>query len=223
MWIIRVALRVAVAGVLSAATPGRVDGQVVGGISAVALEANERLLGDPLTGASARLSLPLGRGRISTRIGGERVSGAARRTGAPCGDRFARHAPGLCATEPLRDDARLWSATAGVDVRVWDQRRAAVRIATDVRVAALAVDTHGLSSGRSVQSSSFLGGLDVGVEASWGPWPQHPLALEAGIAVGRAAPLQFGSAMIATPRHYFVRDFTSARIQVGAAWRRRAR
>ena len=185
-----------------------------GGISAVSVSANHRLMGDGLLGGAAHARFPFGDGRRSVRLSAERLTGDAHRTGVPCSGLIM---PGTCSPEPLRDDARLNSVSGGLGLQVLALPRLVVEVAGDLRLGWISANTRGLESGRSLSTDKSLWGGDVGIDVAWSPRARLPLALEVGIAAGRLMPLPRENVLDGyTP---FNDGFRLTRLRVGLAWR----
>lgn len=210
----RLAARVAaslVAVSLALPTAGLAQG---GGVGTVVLDADHPLLGERLVGATARVIVPFAGTRLSLRLGAERLSGNAGRTGVPCSGLID---PERCPPEPLRDDARLTTVAGGLGVRVLSWRGVAMDLVGDLRIGKVRADTRGLSSGTSLSASKALRGGEIGVEGIWSPWAPLPLVLEAGIAASRLGPVMREDVVDGyTP---FEDGFGAARLRLGVAWR----
>ncbi len=213
---LRIPLAAAIAAVLSALSG--TAGAQSGAVSAVAVAADHRLLGNRLYGGAARINIPLGGGHASVRLGAERVSGNSRRTGVACAGLVM---PGTCAPEPLRDDASLNTATGGLGYRALVWERFAVDVGADVRVGRVQADTRGLMSERTLSSSKTLRGFELGIDGSWFPWARLPLALEVGGSVGELTPVV--SEQLIDGYTPFEGGFGLTRVRVGVEWRARSR
>lgn len=188
-----------------------------GSISLVTAAADHRLMRDPLGGASALVTVPFGQGGRSVRLQFERLFGDATRTGVPCSGLIE---PGTCPPEPLADDARMATMAAGMGFPLMRRARFAAQVTTDVRLGRVSVDTRGLVSGDALAARKGLWGADIGLQGVWSPWARLPLALEAGVTVGRLMPLLREEVLDGyTP---FNDGFNVSRLRLGLAWGRGA-
>lgn len=207
----RYAALIAVAAAVFPAAAGAQDIS----IGAIAISANHELLGQPLVGGGVRYGVSWGDSPFSARVGVDRVTGSARRTGAPCGG-FIQ--PGTCPDEPLRDDARLSAVTGGFAVRLLNRQRVTVSLIGDVDFASVRVDTRGLTSGDSISATQILWGPSAGVELAWLPWTSLPLALDASISAGAFMPVAPDQALDGyVPFH---RGFGAMRFRLNVRWAR---
>jgi hypothetical protein len=195
--------------------PSASSGQSAG-VGAVALAASHELLRDRMVGSGARLNIPL-TNALSLRLGAERLTGRASRTGTTCVGLVNPDSD--CSPEPLRDDARITSMMGGLGLRVLDARRTTVNLAIDLRFGPIHVDTRALQTGRDLAAEEWHWGRDLGVEATWSPWVAVPLAFEAMVSVGRLSPI--APEQVLDGYAPFMEGFGVARAYLGVAWRRR--
>ena len=185
-----------------------------GAVSAVAVSADHDLLLTTLYGGAARVSVPLGSDGASIRLGAERVSGNARRTGSTCSGLVE---PGTCGPEPLRDDVRLSTASIGFGYGALAGARFALDLAADLRFGQVHVETRGQTSGGAISISKGLRGVELGVNGSWIPVARFPIALAVGAAVGELGPVV--SEQIVDGYTPFEGEFTLRHLRVGVSWR----
>jgi hypothetical protein len=194
---------------------GSVDALAQGAsVGAVIISARHPLLGDPLTGAALSVSVPQRDERLALRFGADRLHGRADRYGVACAGLIQS---GTCPPEPLRDEARLTSASGGVVFRVLHWRHALMAITSDLTLASLQTETHGRTSGRTLAAAKMLWGGRLGGKAAWTPAVRVPFALEIEGGVGRFAPIVHGLTVDGyTP---FERGFDVRILRLGLAWR----
>lgn len=186
------------------------------GVDFVTASAKHYLLGDQLTGGAIHFSYRLPRTPLSLRLSGERLSGDARRFGIPCGG-FVN--PMGCDPEPLRDEGRLTTVMGGVGLRLLSWRRIVAELVGDLGAGQVIVDTHGLTSGKTISAREQLLSGSVGLEATWAPWADAPLRLEASMSAGRLTSMpQYTVVDGYTP--FAGGSFSITRLRIGAAWRR---
>lgn len=183
-------------------------------LSASVVDANHYLLGSRLAGVTAGVSYPLYDGPVLLRFGVERVAGDSRRIGSTCAGLAL---PGTCQPEPVRDNAHVTSAGAGVGLRIVERHRLALNLTGDVNFAVLHVDSHGLASGRSISAGKELWDIDVGAEGAWSPWTRIPLAVEASLAAGHMVPVT--NELVLDGYTPFEQSFDLVRARIGLAWR----
>ena len=185
------------------------------GIGAVVTDARHPLLGDPLVGASARFSIPLGSRGYRAHFSAERLTGSAARMGNFCFGFVPPDGIG-CDDEPLRDDARLFALGGGIEIEILDRARLSLDLLGDLGLAWVRVDTRGTTSTGEHPSSNQLWSGMAGLEASWSPSIRLPVALEAGISAGFLAPI-FAEQVLDgyAPFEY---EFGFTRMRLGAAW-----
>jgi hypothetical protein len=201
---------------LAAATAASAQEGRGGGVSlsAVSVAADHELLGSRLVGGAARVSFAHAGGRLLLRLGAEHVAGNSNRIGAPCAGLVR---PGTCGDEPLRDEARMTTVTAGLAVRLFENRRVAVHVTADARVGLVGADTHGLISGGTISAGDAIGGGDLGLEGAWWPSARLPIALAAGGSVGAAGPLM--QQRVEDGYTPFETAFAVRRAWLGLTWR----
>lgn len=150
----------------------------------------------------------------SSFVRAERLRGSAERIGVPCAGLVE---PGTCATEGVRDRARLGGGSIGIAFAELVQEQFDVSITADWMVAELHVHTQGLSSGRAVSASKVMWGPQLGVASLWRPVKGVPLALEIGGAVRGLLPVvQTNVTDGYTP---FEDSFGGALAHIGVSWR----
>lgn len=152
----------------------------------LAISAHHELLGNRLTGGSATMNFPQGGGQLVLRLGLERSSGEADRTGTTCAGLVQ---PGPCSSERVRDDAHLSSAIGGAAVRLVAMPHVSVAVEGDFAVASLRTDTRGLTSGNSLAASKMMWGPRAGLNLSWRPMSTVPVAIGIGATVGVLTPV----------------------------------
>lgn len=182
--------------------------------SAVAISARHQLLGDPLFGGAVGVSFPRRDGRVAFRVGADHLRGQADRIGVPCAGMIQ---PGTCSPEPLRDEARLTSASGGASLRMLRGQHALLAFTSDLTLASLRADTRGLTSGRALTATKLLWGGMVGADLAWTPVLRLPLALEVGGGVGVLMPVAHDQ--VVDGYQPFDRAFGVRRLRVGVAWR----
>lgn len=208
-------LRVAIVLLMTGLTAPQSRANAQGGsVSAVYVSADHDLLGSRLSGPAARLGYPLLGDRLKLRVGGERLTGEAGRLGIPCAGLIP---PGTCLTpEPLRDRARLTSASVGVAVRAFARGGVSIDLVGDVRLAYVSVDTRSETSDRTLSASKTLKGTEFGVEGTWSPLARLPLALEVGVTRGHLNPLTIEH--VADGYTPFEGGFSLTHMRVGLGW-----
>lgn len=185
-------------------------------VDASVIGTDHELLSSHLTGVAGRVSLPFRSGPVSIRLGAERLTGSSRRIGAPCAGLVV---PGTCQPEPMRDDARFTAATVGIGVRMINRHRITIDVIGDASFVNVQVDSRGLTSGGTISAGKELWDGDIGVEGTWLPWPQLPLALDIGVAAGRLNGVV--SNIVADGYEPFEAGFDVIRLRVGLTWQLR--
>lgn len=183
-------------------------------VDASVIGTDHELLSSRLAGVVGRASLPLRNGPLSIRLGAERLTASSRRIGAPCGGLVV---PETCQPEPMRDDARFTAATAGIGVRMINRHRITMDVTGDASFVSVRVDSRGLASGGTISADKELWDGDLGVEGTWSPWLQLPLALDIGVAAGRLNGVV--SNTVADGYEPFEAGFDVIRLRVGLSWR----
>ena len=175
--------------------------------------ANHNLIGSPLYGASFGVDFPLSSGLV-VRLGGERVSGNASRTGVACGGWVLR--PELCPTESLVDDATLTTASAGLAFWTETRGRLVLNLSGDLRAGAIQSTTRGSTTGNAIGADAALVGVDLGAEVHWLPLARVPVALDLGATIGVLKPLVPQATDSYLP---FDEAFRVSRLRIGLSWR----
>src|SRR5678815_4698113 len=134
------------------------------GVGLVTASANHDLLGERLFGGVLRVGYALPRTPLSLRLSAERLTGDARRFGPACSVLLN------CESEPLRDDASLTIATGGVGLQMLAWRGLVMEATGDFGIGRLRLDTHGVTSGKSLPATKNVWSNAVGLEAAWSPW-----------------------------------------------------
>ena len=150
-------------------------------VSAVIVSARHTLLGNPLTGGAFNSRSPRRDTPVIFRFEAARSYGHASRIGVLCVGFFQPP----CSAEQLHDDARLTSASGGIELRVFHGQHALMALTTDRTLASLRADTRGLSAGQTLTAASVVWGGLIGAHAAWTPVARVPIALEIAAGVGR--------------------------------------
>lgn len=184
------------------------------GASIVVLSAQHRLLGNPLVGAAISNRVT-DRADWWFRVAVEGLRGQAKRVGIPCGG--GPFAPGTCAPERLRDDARLLQVTGGVGRQLLAESRVTLAVTADLGIARLGVVTRALDTGASLSTGKTLGSGLLGAELSWLPSRQGPIGVAIQLRTGGFLPLvQDDAADAYAP---FEPTFGASNLHVGLTWR----
>jgi hypothetical protein len=196
-------LAVAAVGVASA------QSVTISGTSALA---QHPLLGESLLGASIAIRTREAPTTFQFEVSHARARSG--RIGAPCAGLIR---PGSCPPEPLRDDARLLSASGGGALRVLRAERVSVSLTGDLSLASVRADTRGETSGGRLSASKTLWGGTLGARADWTPLTRLPLALELGVGIGTLSPIREDDVVDGyTP---FESHFEIRHAQAGVRWR----
>ena len=200
------AVAVGIAGPVAARAQGA-------SVSAVVISAEHMLLGRPLTGGAVGVSLRRRDTPIALDFEAAISHGHAGRIGVPCAGLIQ---PGTCAAEPLRDEARLTSASGGTTLRMFHGRHALVALTGDLVLASLRADTRGLSSGQTLTAAKTLWGGLVGAHAAWIPVVRVPVALQIAGGVGGVMPI--ARELVVDGYTPFERGIQVRRLRLGIAW-----
>jgi hypothetical protein len=182
------------------------------GVASVA--ARHQLLGEHLTGGTARVRLPWNAERRAVYFAFEHLTGSARRVGPTCGG-FVPPADPCLQPQPLRDDARLWTGGAALAFRALTRSRVAVDVAPGIRGGYIRQVTRGETTGETLSAAKPLMGVDLGVDLTWAPLERVPLAIGAGVSVGA---LMNATMAVVEDGYEPFGGFTLARFRVGASW-----
>ena len=184
------------------------------GWSATTLTTSHEKLGDPMSGWTGRLDVPVGRGRYAVRATAEQTSGTAdARWGRVCGC-FEPHAE---PDEPLRDDARLLTMSLGVARRVVTLPHTRLDILANLQHALATGTTTGQNTGGVLAMERRLWGAEIGLEGAVTPWSRLPIALEVGTSIGALRPLAIEQVLDAPSAYNAVIGI--ARFRVGVSLR----
>lgn len=182
-------------------------------VAAVALSADNVLRDAPLLGGNIALRWRPGLGRFAYRIGAEWTSGDHTMTRVPC---VGFYLPEACPPEPVRDDARLRSASLGASLRVLGRTRASLELAAELLAGSVRRESRGLSSGLSFSAEKRLWGGRLGAESRWQPWESVPFGVHAGLTYGQLGP--FTTERLVEGYAPFDDGFEFRRIVLGASW-----
>ena len=185
------------------------------GFHIVRLSARHELLGTPLMGPAADITLPRQAGRIVFRFGAEKLVAHSSRVGFTCAGLVP---PGTCAPQPVRDDARILSANGGVVLRVLSLRHADLELTADVSAASVRAVTFGLKDGGRLAATKLLGSGQLGAGMKWTPVDHVPLALQLEGAIGGFTPLV--NHQLLDGYNPFDRAFGLTRYRAGIVWHR---
>lgn len=192
-----------------AAMPGVATAQRIE-VGVVAVAADHDLLGEHLVGGAARVRLPW----AAVYLGFEHLTGSSRRVGTTCSGLIQPGDPCL-QPEPLRDDARLSTASAALALRPLAWSRVVIDVAPALRLGYVRATTRGETSGETLSAAKALIGVDIGVDATWAPLQRIPVALSAGIGIGALAR---ASPVTVVDGYEPFGAFSFTRFRVGASW-----
>jgi hypothetical protein len=197
---------------LCLSAPAAAQGVMVG---AQVVYADHYLAGEPLTGISARVSVPLQymRGTLYVRFGQGRSS--SERFGRPCGGFTA---PGACSMQVVDDQARMTSLGLGLSYALVKRSRYDVGVDLDGGGARWTATSRGRTTGETGTAAEAHIGGSIGLHTAFTPARRVPLAIEAGAALDATTKMPGYSVEDAwTP---FAESITQVRYYLGIAWRR---
>jgi hypothetical protein len=117
----------------------------------------------------------------------------------------------------VRDESRWRSASAGTAIRLRGSRHVGLALTADLELASVRADTRGLASGRVLSAMKMIWGGLVGVEGTWAPVAQVPLALELGAAIGGLTAV--AKEQVVDGYTPFENAFTADHLRLGITWR----
>lgn len=183
-------------------------------VRAVTLSSDNLLRDTPLWGGNIALRWRPGNGAVAYHLGGEWTSGDRTATGFLCVGIFL---PENCASEPVREDARLRSADVGASFRLLSRARASLELSADVLAGSVRRDSRGQTSELSLSAEKRVWGGRAGIESRWQPWAAVPLDLQLGATYGQLGP--FTKDEVVDGYTPFNRALHVRRIVIGATWR----
>jgi hypothetical protein len=182
-------------------------------LSATAAQSSHHLLPDP-SGPGAGVTWPLN-DQLAARVGVFHFADRQTRTGSTCTGLVLD--PAECVEERIDDRGAVGGVTLGVVATVVRRGRIALALVPSVSLVRVRAESRGEQTGRSLDASSPMAGVNGGVEVSVVPSARWPIAVRLGAHAGTLE-----SSEEAIPDGYspFARSIRLTRFEVGlSVWK----